>query len=71
MSTHSPIRPSVLWPIRTAWLAASLATLGGVLANREPDWVLGTGFGAFFVVFLLGRILHVLWQLLADGSGTP
>ena len=71
MSTNSPIRLNALWPTRVAWLAASLATLGGVLANREPDWVLGTGLGAFVVVFVLGRILHVLWQLLADGPGSP
>ena len=71
MNTHSPIRPTVLWPTRAAWLATSLATLGGVLANREPDWVLGTGLGAFVVVFVLGRILHVLWQLLADGPSPP
>ena len=71
MSTHSSIRPIALWPTRAAWLAASLATLGGVLANREPDRVLGTGLGAFVVVFVLGRIIHVLWQLLADGPGRP
>ena len=71
MNTHSPLRPTALWPTRAAWFAASLATLGGVLVNREPDWVLGTGFGAFVVVFVLGRILHVLWQLLADGPRTP
>ena len=71
MNTHSPLRPTALWPTRAAWLAASLATLGGVLANREPDWVLGTGLGAFVVVFVLGRFLHVLWQLLADGPRTP
>jgi hypothetical protein len=71
MNTHSPIRPTALWPTRAAWFAASLATLGGVLANREPDSVLGTGLGAFIVVFVLGRILHVLWQLLADGPRSP
>ena len=70
MNTHSPLRPTAIWPTRAAWLATSLATLGGVLANREPDWVLATGFGAFVVVFVLGRILHVLWQLLADGPRT-
>ena len=71
MNTQIPIRPTALLPTRAAWLATSLATLGGVLANREPDWVLGTGLGAFVVVFVLGRILHVLWQLLADGPRTP
>ncbi len=71
MNTHSPLRPIALWPTRAAWLAASLATLGGVLADREPDRVLATGCGAFLAVFVLGRILHVLWQLLADGPRTP
>ncbi len=71
MSTNDRIRSSILWPVRAAWLAASLSTLGGVLANREPDWVLGTGFGAFIVVFVFGRILLVLWQLLAEGTGMP
>ena len=71
MNTHSLHRPSSLWPTRAAWLAASLATIGGVLANREPDQVLVTGLEAFVVVFVLGRILNVLWQLLADGPRTP
>jgi hypothetical protein len=71
MNTHSLHRPPSLWPTRAAWLAASLATMGGVLANREPDQVLVTGLGAFVVVFVLGRILNVLWQLLADGPRTP
>lgn len=67
MNTHQSLRPSALWPTRSAWLAASLATLGGVAANREPDQILVAGLVAFVVVFVLGRVLHVLWQLLADG----
>lgn len=71
MSTTRSLRPTALWPTRAAWLAASLATLGGVLANREPDGVLGAGVGAFVVVFVLGRVLHVLWQLLSDSPRAP
>lgn len=71
MSTTRSLRPTVLWPTRAAWLAASLATMGGVLADREPDRVLGVGVGAFLVVFVLGRVLHVLWQMLSDGPRAP
>lgn len=45
--------------------------MGGVLADREPDRVLGVGVGAFLVVFVLGRVLHVLWQMLSDGPRAP
>jgi hypothetical protein len=41
------------------------------MANREPDRVLGAGVGAFVVVFVLGRVLHVLWQLLSDSPRAP
>ena len=62
MNTHSPLRPTALWPTRAAWFAASLATLGGVLVNREPDWVLGTGFGAFVVVVsVMGFVSVSVW----------
>lgn len=71
MSTTRSLRPTALWPTRAAWLAASLATLGGVLADREPDRVLGAGMGAFLVVFVLGRVLLVLWQMLSDGPRAP
>lgn len=71
MSTTRSLQPTALWPTRAAWLAASLATLGGVLADREPDRVLGVGVGAFLVVFVLGRVLHVLWQMLSDGPRAP
>lgn len=69
MNMSSSRRSSPQWPTRVAWVAASLATLGGVVADREPDVVLRTSCGAFVVMFILGRVLLVIWQLLADGPG--